>query len=420
MDDIVQPANETRNYWALIWHAMWLALAITFADVNTVLPALILNVGGTQLHIGILTSIMIGIPLISQLLFAGYLKEKELKKGYLLFGIYLRVTALAGVALTLFNQQYFSSSMIILIVFGWMIIFSLSGAFAGISYQDILGKSIIGETRKKFLVSRQFLSSICLLISALIARELLKQFDYPENYLIFFISAAIFLFIAALGFWVIKEKPTKVEKDGRNLYSIFKSIPSVLKENKNMRNLIILSNLIGFAIVLIPFFIVLLKDEAHINKSLIGNFLLLLIIGMIISNYGWHKIVKKSAFKGVMKFAIFIFSLLPPIALIFAYYLPVELFVVVFLLTGTAISGYKIAVEGILLEITTESNRALYSGIFGAFNITISIFPLLIGILVMSLGYVSIFLAVSLLSFTALLFVNKLECGIDNMVKDNR
>ena len=41
----------------------------------------------------------------------------------------------------------------------------------------------------------------------------------------------------------------------------------------------------------------------------------------------------------------------------------------------------KIAVEGILLEITTESNRALYSGIFGAFNITISVFPLLIGIL---------------------------------------
>ena len=93
-----------------------------------------------------------------------------------------------------------------------------------------------------------------------------------------------------MGFWVIKEKPTKVEKDGRSLYSIFKSIPSVLKENKNMRNFIILSNLIGFAIVLIPFFIVLLKDEAHINKSLIGNFLLLLIIGMIISNYGWHKI----------------------------------------------------------------------------------------------------------------------------------
>jgi MFS family permease len=419
MSDIVQPTYETRNYWALIWHAVWLALAITFADVNTVLPALILIVGGTQLHIGILTSIMIGIPLISKLLFAGYLKEKELKKSYLLFGIYLRVTALAGIALTLFKQQYFSPSIIILIVFGWMIIFSLSSAFAGISYQDILGKSIVGETRKKFLVSRQFLSSLGLLISALIARELLKQFDYPENYTIFFISAAIFLFIAALGFLVIKEKPTKVEKDGRSLYLIFKSIPSVLKENKNMRNFIILSNLIGFAIVLIPFFIVLLKDEAHINKSLIGNFLLLLIIGMIISNYGWHKIVKKSAFKGVMKFAIIIFSLLPPIALIFAYYLPVELFVVVFLLTGTAISGYKIAVEGILLEITTESNRALYSGIFGAFNITISIFPLLIGILVMSLGYVSIFLAVSLLSFTALLFVNKLECSIDNMVKDN-
>jgi predicted MFS family arabinose efflux permease len=353
---------------------------------------------------------MVGIPFISQLLFAGYLREKKLKKGYLLFGIYLRVFALAGVAFTLFEQGTLSASVIIIMVFGWMIIFSLSGAFAGISYQDILGKSIKGDTRKKFLVSRQFLGSIGLLISAIIARQLLQQYNYPENYLIFFSTAAVFLFVAAFGFWAIKETPTKVEKDERNLIDVLKSIPDVLRKDSNMRNFIILSNLIGFTIVLIPFFVVLLKDKAHIDKTLIGNFLLLQIIGMIVSNFIWNKIVKKTAFKGVMKYSILILSLLPPLALVFAYNLPVELFVLVFLFTGSAISGYKIAVEGILLEITTESNRALYSGIYGAFNITISVFPLLIGILVMSLGYVSIFLSVSVLSLAALIFTDKLDC----------
>ena len=412
MNKVISNHNGKRNFWALIWHAVWLALAKTFADVNTVLPALILTVGGTQFHIGILTSIMIGFPLIAQLLFAGYLKEKELKKRYLLLGIYLRVIALFGVAYTLLEQKDLSPSAVILLVFGWMIIFSLSGAFAGISYQDILGKSIVGETRKKFLVSRQFLGSIGILISALIARQLLHQFNYPKNYLIFFITAGVFLFVASLGFWAIKEKPTKVVKDNRNLLEVLKSIPSVLKTDSNMRNFIVLSNLIGFTIVSIPFFVVLLKDAAHINKSLIGDFLLLQITGMIISNYVWNKIVKKAAFKGVMKYTILIFSLLPPFALIFAYNFPAELFALVFLLTGTAISGYKIAVEGILLEITTESNRALYSGIYGAFNITISVFPLLIGIFVAGIGYVPVFIAVSLISLAALFFTRKLECRI--------
>jgi len=402
--------NVKRNYWAFIWHAVWLALARTFADINTVLPALLLAVGGSQFDIGILTSIMIGIPMLAQLLFAGYLKEKALKKGYLLLGIYLRVTALGGVAYTLLEQKNLSSSIIILLVFFWMFVFSISGAFGGISYQDILGKSIIGETRKRFLVSRQFLGSMGLLISAVIARQLLKQFGYPENYILFFITASLFLFIAAFGFWAIKEKPTKVEKDERKLIEIFKSIPSVLKVDSNMRNFIILSNLVGFTIVLLPFFIVLLKDIAHISKSLIGNFLLFQMIGMIVSNFIWKKIVKRTAFKGVMKYTIIIFSLLPPIALIFVYYLPVDYFIIIFLIIGSAISGYKISVSGILLEITTESNRALYSGIFGAFNITISVFPLLIGILVMSLGYIPIFITVSLLSFTALFFTNKLDC----------
>lgn len=410
MEKVTRPSNEKRNFWVLIWHAVWLALTKTFADVNTVLPALILTVGGTKFHVGVLTSIMIGFPLIAQLLFAGYLKEKKIKKSYLLIGIYLRVLALAGVALTLFEQNSISASVVIFLVFGWMIIFSLSGAFAGISYQDILGKSIKGDMRKKFLIVRQFLGSIGLLISAFIARQLLQQYNYPENYLIFFSTAAVFLFVAAFGFWAIREAPTKVKDDGRNLLEILKSIPEVLREDINMRNFIILSNLIGFIIVLVPFFIVLLKDVAHIDKTLIGNFLLVQIIGMIISNIVWNKIVKKAAFKGVMKYSILIFSLLPPLALIFAYKFPVELFVLVFLLTGSAISGYKIAVEGILLEITTESNRALYSGIYGAFNITISIFPLLIGILVMSLGYVSIFLAVSLFSLAALVFTSKLDC----------
>ncbi len=223
--------------------------------------------------------------------------------------------------------------------------------------------------------------------------------------------AAGFLFVASFGFWAIREKPTQVDDEKQSLLEIIKSIPAVLKADSNIRNFIILSNLIGFTIVLIPFFVVLLRDKAHINKSLIGDFLLLQIVGMIVSNYVWNKIVKKAAFKGVMKLSIVLLSLLPVLALIFAYNLSAEFFVLVFLVTGTAISGYKIAIEGILLEITTDANRALYSGIYGAFNITISVFPLLIGLLVTNIGYIPIFILVSLLSLTSLVFTNRLECG---------
>ena len=78
-----------KNSLVFVWHAFWLSLAETFTDKNSVLPGLILLAGGTQTDIGTLTAIMIGVPLISQIVFASLLLKKSYKKKYLLTGIYL-------------------------------------------------------------------------------------------------------------------------------------------------------------------------------------------------------------------------------------------------------------------------------------------------------------------------------------------
>jgi len=229
--------NEKRNFFAFNWHAFWLALAQTFADKNTVLPGLILFAGGTQLEIGYLTSIMIGIPLISQLLFASYLTRKPRKKYFLLLGIYMRVLAFAGVVLSLSSLESSNPDFIIYSVFAWMFLFSISGAFAGVSYTDILGKSITGETRKRFFVFRQFLSSLGVLISALVVRFILRELEYPQNYIIMFSAASALLFIATFGFLMIKERPSEIKESPESLLTILRSIPSIIKKDGNLRNL---------------------------------------------------------------------------------------------------------------------------------------------------------------------------------------
>ncbi len=407
----VSAPHEKRNFWAFVWHAVWLALAQTFADRNTVLPGLILLVGGTKTHLGILTAILIGLPVFSQLLFAAYLSQKIYKKNFLLLGIYLRVFAFGGVAWTLSLHARFSPSTVILLVYFWMLLFTISGAFAGVSYTDVLGKSIKGDLRKNFLVVRQFLSSIGVLISALAVRQILQSFEYPENYKIAFEFAFVLLFIASLGFIAIKENPTEISEDRTSLLQLIKSIPSVIKNGKNLKNIVITSNLVGFAISLIPFYISLVKDKFHLDKSVIGNLLLLQIIGMIVSNFFWSKIVKKKAFKGVLFFDILLEGSIPVIAILLAYFGSLTYFTLLFFLIGTALSAHKIAFEGVLLEISTDENRALYSGVFGALSLTIAVFPLLVGYLISSTGYVPIFLLSSIIIFSSLVFYKRLECN---------
>ncbi len=403
--------NEKRNFWAFVWHAVWLALAQTFADRNTVLPGLILLVGGTKTHLGILTAILIGLPVFSQLLFAAYLSQKKLKKKFLLLGIYLRVFAFGGVAWTLSLHSEFSSSTVILLVYVWMLLFTISGAFAGVSYTDVLGKSIKGDLRKNFLVVRQLLSSIGVLISALAVRQILQSFDYPKNYEIAFEFAFVLLFIASLGFIAIKEKPTQITGRDTSLLLLIKSIPSVIKKDKNLKSIVIISNLIGFSISLIPFYISLVKDKFHLDKSVIGNLLLLQIIGMIASNWFWSKIVKKKAFKGVLFFDIVLEGTIPLLAISLAYFGSSIYFPALFFLIGTALSAHKIAFEGVLLEISTDENRALYSGVFGALSLTIAIFPLLAGYLISSTGYVPVLAFSSIIVFSSLLFYKNLKCN---------
>ena len=56
--------KKNMNYMAFLWHAALLAITATFIEINTVLPAMIIQIGGNEFHIGIMTSIMIGVPMM--------------------------------------------------------------------------------------------------------------------------------------------------------------------------------------------------------------------------------------------------------------------------------------------------------------------------------------------------------------------
>ncbi|RKX23620.1 MAG: MFS transporter, partial [Candidatus Zixiibacteriota bacterium] len=86
--------TSRHNYYAFLWHAVFLALAINFMDVDTIIPVMMLDAGCTSLQLGILIAIMLGGGNIAQLIFAPFLNNQSLKKGYLLGGINVRVFAL--------------------------------------------------------------------------------------------------------------------------------------------------------------------------------------------------------------------------------------------------------------------------------------------------------------------------------------
>ena len=396
------------NFLSFLWHALFLALAKNFMDVNTIIPAMLIKAGGTTTDLGILTAIMIGGASFMQIVFAGFLFKKIRKKRYLLLGIYLRVGALLGLGFLLAQAGRMPGFYIISYIFILISIFSFSGSFASISYTDILGKSITGGTRKNFFVIRQVVVSSGILMSAIVVRYLVRHYEYPRNYNILFISAGVLLLIAAFGFWMIREKPTDFESSGINFLSVFKAFKKMFQEDRNLRYYMLLINSTGIGLTLVPFYISLAKERLDLTAETVGNFLLLQIIGMIVSNLLWNFLLKKGVYKGLVRTYAVIGSVLPILALSFSASKTVYPFI--FFLSGFNISAYEIAIPGILLEISKEQNRALYTALSGAGSFFTILFPLIAGVLISKVGYQAVFGFSVVAIATSILFVNKINC----------
>ena len=139
-----------------------------------------------------------------------------------------------------------------------------------------------------------------------------------------------------------------------------------------------------------------------------GNYLVFRISGMLIISLLIFRFSSKRGYKSILYAGLILGIVLPPLAIFLSDYQFIYQFV--FILSGAFFSIYKISVSGILVEISNDDNRAVYTGIAGAGNILPAIFPLIAGTLIAVLGYWTVFLFVSLVLITAIPFVKKLNC----------
>jgi len=408
-------SDQKTSYRGFLIHGIFLALTVTFTEVNSVLPALVLQVGGSEIHIGVITAIMIGLPLVSQLLFAPFVQSRVKKKIYLIGGLYIRMIALFGIGVLLTVSENMNPGAVLFFIYSGLIIFSLSGAFAGISYVSLIGSTIPEELRHQFFLRKQVFWSVGVLISGILTRYIITGFTGSTRYTFLFSLAALMLALGSIGFWMIREQAEKQVDTARpDLKEIFYSMKMILKEDHTFRSYCLTANILSMGIVLIPFYLPTLVHQFNIQPSFIGTIVLLQMSGMVLSNLIWPRIVKPLGFKGLLKIqSIAGFSI--PILMILLLTGGAGKWIVylIFPLLGSLSSAHKMSGEAVLVQISNKKKRALYSGIYGALSLTSAMAPLLIGILLKLLPFQWIFLFIGVFCLAAIPFINKMICPVD-------
>jgi len=375
-------------------------------DVDTVIPAMLIESGGNAMHVGIMSAIMLGGSSFTQLIFAPYISNKPFKKKFLLLGINSRVLSLLALGLMFFFIKSQQSHLILWFIFLFITLFSLGGAFANISYTDILGKTINEEKRKKFFSVKQIIAGSVVLFSAFWAKKTLTLSNFPVNYAYMFLIGGILLLIASGGFWNVKEQVPSVLKIS-GLREFLKVLKSELTNNKKLIYFLGFVNTQGIAISFLPFVILYAKKIFDTNSSDTGSFLLFKVIGVVIVSMMVLLVAKKIKYKWLL-YSNVLLSLF--LALIVINIGNVTTLKYLFILGGIIYSLYSITMNGVLLEVSGHQNRALYAGFAGAGNILPAVFPLAGGWIINRFGFQAFFgMFMFIISF-AIYFIYKIDC----------
>jgi MFS family permease len=395
-----------HNYYAFIWHTSFLALAMNFMDVDTVIPAMLIEAGGTGLHIGLMTAIMLGGSSFTQLIFAPFISNYAYKKKFLLLGINARILSLFFLSMMLYFSSALHGNYTIWLIFLLITIFSLGGAFANVSYTDILGKSVDQSARKSFFSVKQVITGLVLFLSAFLAKKVITLENFPLNYAYMFFIGFLALSVASLGFWQLKEYVSSKMVIKNFEHFVFK-IRTELTQNKRLFYFLGFINTMGISITLLPFVMLYAKEVFHTQSHDTGLFLLYKVIGSVTIGFFLFTIFKKFKYRYLLYGNVLLVLSVSLILLIIPGMPP---FKYIFLTGGVIYSIYTISMSGVLLEVSGNENRTLYTGITGAGNILPALFPILGGLIIEKFGFQWFFILFILMILISLFFIYKLNC----------
>ncbi|MFW6146864.1 MAG: MFS transporter [Thermodesulfobacteriota bacterium] len=396
---------SNHNFFAFLWHAVFLAFAKNFMDVDTVIPAMLIESGGGAVHIGIMTAIMMGGSSFTQLFFAPYISNHDFKKNFLLAGINSRIISLFALGLVLYFLRY-QSQLLLWSIFLLITIFSLGGAFANISYTDIVGKSINAEKRKVFFSARQIISGTIIIVSAFLAKKVLSIAQYPSNYAYMFFIGGTLLLTASGGFWRIKEYvPSTLTISGVKNYVA--TLRSELTRNRRLLYFLGFVNTQGIIISFLPFAMLYGKEMFDAQSSDTGYFLLHKIAGTILVSLLIFCGARRIKYNSLL-YTNLVFSILLILGTLFVADKVALRYI--FVAGGMAFSLYTITMEGLLLEVSSNDNRALYTGFAGAGNIFPAVFPLAGGWIINRFGFPAFFVLSALYASLSGYFIKRIDC----------
>ena len=383
-------SNDKRNFAGGIWHGGVLAIGNSLVRPTTVISALIVQLTGSTIWVGGLSTVLTVAGTLPQIFVARWLEPKKRKMPYLLTAIYLRVASWGVLAWMIHAIGAEQPNLIAWALLILLTVFYAGGGLGNIPFTDIIGKVIPLPRRGAFFGWRGALAGPLSLGAAMLAQRILSSVDYPDNYAILFGLAAALLALASLGFWVVREPDSDVKDVHLQAWSAYWS--DVAHASLHLKPLIISELLTGFSLMALPFYVVYAKvDLGAPLAAATGLYLIAQVGGGVVSNVLWAYLVDKWDSRTMLFYCAFV-AALTPILTIFLAGWGWKALIPVFFLAGSTFNGRRVGFQTALLEVAPDAKRGTYAGINALLTLPIAFLPLAAGALLKVISYPTLFI----------------------------
>jgi MFS family permease len=382
-------STNRRNFVAGLWHGAFLALGVALTQPTTVISAFVADLTGSTIWVGGLSTVLTVAGALPQLFIARWIEPRPRKMPFLMLAIYLRVMSWGTLALLVYAIGAEHPMTLAWILVGMLIVFYAGGGLGNIPYTDIIGKIIPADKRGAFFGGRGALAGPLSVGAALLARQILVNATYPNNYALLFGLAAIGLAIASLGFWAIQEPIINIEMQPVPSWGAYwKQIGAA---SRSLKVLIIVQLLTGFSLMTLPFYVVYAREQLGAPVEAVGWFLLAQVLGGMVSNLAWAHQVDRSGSRHML-FVCAVTSTLTPLLAIALGSLNWQALLPVFFLAGATFDGRKVGFQSALLELAPTDQRATYAGLNAVLILPVAFLPLAAGLFLQHWSYTVLFL----------------------------
>ncbi|MGD2104415.1 MAG: MFS transporter [Anaerolineae bacterium] len=281
-----------------------------------------------------------------------------------------------------------------------------AGGLAGLSFFDVVAKTIPARRRGSLFAWRQFLGGLLGLGAGWVVNVILRQpaFPFPRGHAFLFLLYGITIIPAMGAFAAIREPPGQEVLAPLSHSGQLRRAREVLRTDAVYRRYIAARLVLGLAEVALPFYGIYAKRVLEAPESMVGIYVATRVAAQLMFNLPWGWLSDRHGNQIVMRLMSIGSGLAAAggVALVVAVesgrlhggrlpYLAVPLF----FLNGAVLPGKILSGSNFLLELVSEGQRPLYLGLSNTLMGVVVLISGLGGLIVDLLGFVGLFTAVA-------------------------